>query len=158
MFDDEKLADEKSIANMKLKYAGLTGKNVKVLSETKDEEIGLKQNLLKGIKKTDCILNHLKKFVCNEELQIIDELQNINYFEMSFLEKDFNLENFLKTENPEVLTMPNSVRETNFLLAKNEIENIKLLLSVFKKEAEEQKEKIEKVIQRRLDEIKNYFL
>lgn len=159
-FDDEQIADEKSIQNMKMHYAGIN-KNTKisVLSERQKNFPINVLSLGKLVKKSNKYLIFLKEIVGCDFKSFLNELIKVNDLELEKLKNEYSELNGLETENPELVLRPNSLQELNVKMAENELETIKMMLSLYENETkEEPKQMLKAMIERRLDAFEKIFL
>lgn len=157
-FDDEQIADEKSIANMKLKYAGLNGySKVKVLSDKKNELEA--KPLGRHLKKADKYFSFLSEIVSNEVKQYVDSLREINQKELEELKQNYNEIEKIDYENPEFVFRPKNVYDLNKQMAQNELDGLKELFRLYIAEQnEDNKNMIKDMIFRRLEALSIMFL
>ena len=157
-FDDEKIADEKSIANMKLKYAGLS--ETKMVKSLQENSV-IKNNLdiAKKIKRIDKYLAYLRDITDGDINSYINELKSINNLELQKLKEVYVELNETDLDIPEMITRPQNIYELNRNLADSELELLEELFELFLKETKEQnKILLEKMIKRKLKAFKIMFL
>lgn len=159
-FDDEQIADEKSIANMKLKFAGLKkDMAVSALSEPKSLHDFDMLSLGQCIKKTDKLFSYLQEITSGELKVFVDELKEVNLLELKKLQCEYAQLKDIDVQNPELIKKPNSAHLLNLEITKNEIGVLKKLFGVFSLEKkDETKQVLRQMIQRRLDAVENIFL
>lgn len=157
-FDDEQIADDKSIANMKLKYASLNNLKVSALKEEKQNDFDRK-SLGRHLKKADKYFLFLKDFLDGETKNYVDELRKINNLELENLTQAYVELKDLETENPQFFERPLNVLNLNKQMAKNELEGLKQMFLIFSHEKDENlKTMLEKMIVRRIDALSLMFL
>ena len=158
-FDDEQIADEKSMASMKIGYAGVHGKQkIRTLSENKINYERLLE-VWKNIKRADKFFEFLTEMVSEELKSFVKELKDVNQKELENLLDEYNSSENFNTQNPEIIMCPNSLKCLNRKMIENEIETVQKLFDLFIGEANEKtKNVIEKMIKRRLDILIKVFL
>lgn len=157
-FDDEQIADDNSIANMKLKYASLNNFKVSALKEEKHSDFDTK-SLGRHLKNADKYFLFLKDFLEGEAKNYVDELKKINNLELESLKKSYAELKDLETENPQFFERPQNVLSLNKQMAQNELEGLKQLFLLFSHEKDENlKIMLEKMIVRRIDALSLMFL
>ena len=159
-FDDEQIADEKSIQNMKMHYAGIN-KNLKVNTLSEKNNVPLRDvlSLGKNIKKSNKFLHFLEEVVDKDFKSFLVDLEKVNDLELQKLKEEYVELNDLETKNPELILRPNSLIELNNKMAENELEAIKTLLSLYERETKEDvKNMLKAMIERRLDVFEKIFL
>ncbi len=158
-FDDEQIADEKSIANMKASYAD-ANKMLKVRTLA-DEKVENKNVLSLGriIKKADKFFSYLKEMVSDGLKDFVEEMRGVNFFELEKLKKEYKELEKLEGENPELVERPSSMMELNKVMAETEIDALKKMLLLYQNEKQEKlKEMLFEMMERRLDAFEKIFL
>ncbi len=159
-FDDEKIADEKSIADMKIRYAGIN-KNIKVSTQSETKNFDKNEMISLGlkIKKQDKLFSFLKDMVSYDLKDFVEELRKVNMLELEKLMGAFDELKDVDTQNPELVKMPNSFFILSREIVENEIEIIKKLFATYSVEKREDEQKLLKqIIERRLNATQNIFL
>lgn len=157
-FNDEQLADEKSIANMKLKYASIKeNKMVKALQESSSTKCNLE--IARKIKRTNKYLSFLNEIGDKDISFYVNELKSINDLELKKLREIYEELNEIDFDNPELTKRPQNIYELNKNLAENELELLSELFDLFFKEANaSNKTMLEKMIKRKIEALKIMFL
>lgn len=159
-FDDEQMADEKSIANMKLKYAGLN--NFSAVKAMQNEDVQETTNLTdvgKLFKASDKYLTFLSSLVSGEAKDFVLELKRLNNLELDELKTSFPSLEELEKLNPQLIFRPRSVYLLNRELAKNELSILSKLFTLFSDETKaEVKTLLKRIILRRIESLGMIFL
>ena len=159
-FDDDKIADEKSIENMKLRFAGMKNNlMVKSLENAKSLNSFDMISLGQGIKKADKLLSFLFDFSGDELKSFVTELKEVNLLELEKLKNEYDEMKALEEQNPELVERPNSMHMLEKEITKNEIFVLQKLFTLFAMEnKDEMKKVLKQMISRRLDAVENIFL
>ena len=157
-FNDEQIADEKSIANMKIKYAGLSeNKIVKSLQENSAIKNNL--NIVKKLKRIDKYLSYLSDITYDDINLYVNEFKSINNLELQKLKEAYTELTEADLYIPEMIARPQNIYELNKNLASSELELLEELFDLFLKETKEpNKTLLEKMIKQKLEAFKIMFL
>ena len=157
-FNDEQIADEKSIANMKVKYAGLSeNKIVKSLQENSVIKNNL--DIAKKIKRIDKYLSYLSDITEGDINLYVNEIKSVNNLELQKLKETYTELNETDLDIPEMIIRPQNIYELKKNLSDSELELLEELFELFLKETKEQnKVLLEKMIKRKLKAFKTMFL
>lgn len=156
-FDDEKLADDKSVAQMQANYARVGAQRTKVLqTERSEPDISEAAN---GVGRTGTYLGFLQDLTSGDDRQYMQRLIEVNDAELQDLRANYDsLRDFDRT-NPERICRPSSRLVTNRNLARNEIATIRGLFDVYASETRpETRALLERIIRRRLESLNSIFL
>ncbi len=156
-FDDEQLADEKSISNMRLKYAGI--ENLGKVKILQNENLPDLLELGKTINISDKLLGFLIESLSGEPKEFVSELKRLNQVELDELKANFpSLEDLTKI-NPSFVTRPRSIYLLNRKLAQNELKILSDLFELYSNETRQDVKLIlSRIIKRRIESLGIMFL
>ncbi len=155
-FDDEQLADENSVANMQLNFAGIT-KNLSKDFET-DSENTIFLEISKLFRRADKFFEFEKQKHFGEIVDFFEEMKKVNNLELESLKQIYSQFKDAEMLSPEFIKNPSCLEELNRKLAQNELNVIqKLLVICFNEKNEENKKFLEKLIFRRLESLISMF-
>ena len=159
MFDDEKIADEKSIANMKIKYAGLSEKRkVKVLQESNQQEDSL-LSLAQDFRLEQKYLTFLSERTSGQVQTFFNEMIDVANNELADLIVYYPNLNSAGRVNPTFVCRPNSICFINRKLADIETSILATLFNLYVSETNtEAKAVLQRIINRRIEALGLMFL
>ncbi len=159
MFDDEKIADEKSIANMKIKYAGLSEKRkVKVLQESNQQEDSL-LSLAQDFRLEQKYLTFLSERTSGQVQTFFNEMIDVANNELADLIVYYPSLNSTGRVNPTFVCRPNSICFINRKLADIETSILATLFNLYVSETNtEAKAVLQRIINRRIEALGLMFL
>jgi len=152
-FNDDQIADEKSISNMKIKYATLNPfQKVKVLQEeqTQDKAVLAGQALQDANK----YLQFLQDQSSGDMRDYVGELRRVNNLELDELRSNFDSLKDIDKKNPRLICRPYNTCMLNRQIAKNELLALSELFELYAKETRpEVRQNLERIIRRRIELI-----
>ena len=144
IFDDEQIADENSIADMKVRFAGLN-------SEKEDNSDILKLTELGRLLKREKKLFDFEIEENNMAGEFFVELCKVCELELEDLKKNFKLLNEMDKQTPEIIKKPDFLEETAKNLAKTEIVILEKLFELLEENLDKNtQDELKKIIKRRL--------
>ncbi len=159
MFDDEKIADEQSIANMKIKYAGLSEKRkVKVLQEGEQQQSSL-LSLAQDFRLEQKYLTFLSERTSGQVQTFFNELIDVANNELADLSVYYQDLNNAGRINPTFVCRPNSICKINRKLADIQTSILATLFNLYTNEVNtEAKAVLQRIINRRIEALGLMFL
>ncbi len=150
-FNDDQIADDKSISNMKIKYANLTPyQRVKALQEqgVEDDAVTLGQSM----QDADKYLQFLQERSSVETSDFIRELRRLNNAELAELMANFDSLNDLDRRNPRFICRPYNTCLLNKEIVKNELVILAEMFELYVRETRpEVRRMLERMIRRRIE-------
>ena len=159
MFDDEKIADEQSIANMKIKYAGLSEKRkVKVLQEGGQQQSSL-LSLAQDFRLEQKYLTFLSERTSGQVQTFFNELIDVANNELADLSVYYQDLNNAGRINPTFVCRPNSICKINRKLADIQTSILATLFNLYTNEVNtDAKAVLQRIINRRIEALGLMFL
>ena len=157
-FNDDQIADEKSISNMKLKYATLNPyQRVRMLQEEVVQDNAAKAG--QALQDANKYLQFLQEQTSGENNAYVGELRRINNLELDELKDNFESLKDLEKANPRLICRPYNTYLLNRELSRNELTILNELFTLYVQETRPETKKIlERIIRRRLEFLGTLFL
>lgn len=157
-FNDEQIADEKSIANMKIKYASLSSqRDVKVLQTEQSFDKALE--IGQGLQNSDRYLQFMADLTSGDAAEFVQELRRLNNLELEELRENFTTLSDIDRLNPRMIYRPYSTYLLNRQLAQNELKILGDIFELYMRETRpEVRTILERIIRRRIESLGIMFL